>query len=271
MLLTPQAEQPLPSPSPTPQTHTVVKGEDMFGIALRYGLSVEALKAANPDVNPNFLSIGTVLVIPGGGLPAPTPANPSPTPIPLQLSGPDCWSGADGSLTCFVLASNPSSSTLENLAVLIRTAADSGETVELEAYGLLNLLPPGESLPLLASFPVSPEGRAGRVSTELLRAFPLAENDTRYTPLELQNVEIEIAPNGMSAVARGAVVSPGSQGAQTAWIAAWALDAQGRLVAARRWEAPGALASGAAEPFSLTLYSLGGQIAAVKTLAEARP
>jgi LysM repeat protein len=261
-----ETDSSLPSPSPTPLTHTVNQGEDLFGIALRYGLTVEDLKAANPDVDPNLLSIGTVLVIPGGGPPMPTPTNPTPTPFPLQLSSPDCWPAADGSLTCFVLASNPGSVTLENLSVLFRSVTDSGDTIEQEAYGLLNLLPPGERLPLLVLFPAS-HSSGGRAAVALLSAFPLPEGDSRYTPVDLQNVEIEIAPDGKSAVVRGEVVS---QGAQTAWIAAWAMDTQGRMVAARRWEAPAALASGTGEPFTILLYSLGGQISVVQTLAEAR-
>src|SRR5512141_2101170 len=68
----PATPTPLPSPTPTPRSHTVVKGEDMFGIALRYGVTLEELKAANPDVNPNFLSVGAVLVIPQSLTPQPS-------------------------------------------------------------------------------------------------------------------------------------------------------------------------------------------------------
>jgi len=248
----------------------VVKGEDLFGIALRYGLTVAEIKAANPDVNPNFLSIGTVLIIPGSGLPEPTAANPSPTPFPLQLSAPDCWNAADGSRTCFVLAHNPGPGTLENLAVRMRSGDEAGETLEREAYAMLNLLPAGQSLPLMAIFPAE-LAPAGRASADLLRAYPLPEGDSRYLPLEARVNAVDIAADGLSAALRGEVYNGGDAPAQTAWLAAWALDSAGRVVAARRWEAPAPLAPGATAPFELTLYSLGGPIAAVHTLAEARP
>jgi hypothetical protein len=39
----------------------------MLGIAFLYGISLADLKAANPGVNPNFLSIGSQLIIPISG------------------------------------------------------------------------------------------------------------------------------------------------------------------------------------------------------------
>src|SRR3990170_691942 len=39
---------PPPPPSPTPVTYKVAKGDTMLGIALRYGILLEDLLAANP-------------------------------------------------------------------------------------------------------------------------------------------------------------------------------------------------------------------------------
>ena len=68
---TPTPLPPVPTPSPTPRTHEVKKGEDMFGIALRYGVTLDELMSANPDVDPNFLSIGSLLVVPPSSQPVP--------------------------------------------------------------------------------------------------------------------------------------------------------------------------------------------------------
>jgi LysM repeat protein len=70
----------VPSVSANPGTHTVQRGEWLYAIARKYGISVDALLAANPGINPNFVYPGQVLNIPGGGgNPAP---NPAPNPVP---------------------------------------------------------------------------------------------------------------------------------------------------------------------------------------------
>ena len=48
----------------TAKTYTVKKGDTMWAIAEKFGVSLTALKAANPDVEPTKMRVGTVLVIP---------------------------------------------------------------------------------------------------------------------------------------------------------------------------------------------------------------
>jgi len=65
--------------SPTTSTsgvHIVRRGENLFRIALRYGVTTQALAAANGIVNVNRVYAGQRLVIPGRGT---TPAQPTPS------------------------------------------------------------------------------------------------------------------------------------------------------------------------------------------------
>ncbi len=62
------------SPPPSSGVHIVQRGENLFRIALRYGITYQALAAANGIVNPNRVYVGQRLVMPGHG------ATPSPTP-----------------------------------------------------------------------------------------------------------------------------------------------------------------------------------------------
>ncbi len=75
----PQPTQPpQPQPQPQPDTHVVQAGENLFRIALRYGTSVEELARINGIVNPNIISVGQVLRLPGAttGTGGPTTTQP---------------------------------------------------------------------------------------------------------------------------------------------------------------------------------------------------
>ena len=66
--------------SPSSQVHVVRRGENLYRIALRYGLTYHALASANGIVNPNHVYVGQRLRIPSGGSsPSPNPPSPSPT------------------------------------------------------------------------------------------------------------------------------------------------------------------------------------------------
>lgn len=60
-----------------PATHTVAPGENLYRIGLKYGMSWVTLAAYNNLPNANYIRVGQVLQIPGGGTPSPAPP---PTP-----------------------------------------------------------------------------------------------------------------------------------------------------------------------------------------------
>ncbi len=79
-----------PPPTPTPFTYVIEKGDTMGVIAYRFGVSVADLKAANPEVDPNLMSVGTSLVIPiieknEAGTPE-APGNAYPDPDPCRAA-----------------------------------------------------------------------------------------------------------------------------------------------------------------------------------------
>ncbi|HSK89412.1 MAG TPA: LysM peptidoglycan-binding domain-containing protein [Anaerolineales bacterium] len=51
-------------PSPTPFTYTVRQGDTISSVALKFGVSMDDLQAANPEISPNTMSIGQVINIP---------------------------------------------------------------------------------------------------------------------------------------------------------------------------------------------------------------
>jgi LysM repeat protein len=61
----PPAPTPTEQPQPTPRTYRVAAGDTLFGIAQRFGLTVDQLLAANPQiVNADLVTIGQVINIP---------------------------------------------------------------------------------------------------------------------------------------------------------------------------------------------------------------
>jgi LysM repeat protein len=69
-------------------TYTVKSGDTLAGIAARFGVSLEDLRAANPSVNASSLSVGQSIKLPSGTSPNPTPAADTPGPAPTDTPPP---------------------------------------------------------------------------------------------------------------------------------------------------------------------------------------
>lgn len=82
------------SPAPAANTYAVQEGDSLSSIAEQFGVTVEALSAANGITDPTALVVGQVLTIPtSDAVPSP-PAEPPPvvegeaTPTPPPTAGP---------------------------------------------------------------------------------------------------------------------------------------------------------------------------------------
>ncbi len=276
---------PTPSPtmtlSPTPIYYEVVLGDDMYSIAFRFNLSPEAIMTANPTVNPRAMTVGTLLLIPitpvpeapEGTIPTSTPdLSPTPTPRYENLRAPDCYPDALGGLWCFVLVENQEDGALENISGLI-TLNPEGQAEPRQEVAImpLNLLPSGESLPLVAYFqPPLPE--AYTVSAQVDFLLPVMPDDSRYLPVNITEQQVDLGEEGLLAMVTGTLSLPeGVSPAQYVWLSATALDARGHVVAVRRWSLQDGMQPGEVIRFEIDLYSLGSGIDRVDLLAEAQP
>lgn len=80
---------PTPTPTPIPLVYTVQEGDTLSAIGQRYGVTVAEIVAANNLPNPDMLTIGQRLVIPGHYVtPAATPTVELPTEPPSSQPGP---------------------------------------------------------------------------------------------------------------------------------------------------------------------------------------
>lgn len=89
---TPAPTSPAPAPTPAPSTgvYIVQRGDTLFLISIRFGVSQAAIIAANGITNPNLIFVGQRLTIPSGS-PSPVPPTPvptSPAPVPTATTVP---------------------------------------------------------------------------------------------------------------------------------------------------------------------------------------
>lgn len=262
-------------PTPTPLYYEVQTGDDMYSIAWRYGLSPAVLMTANPTVNPRMMSVGTNLLIPITPQPEETQPTvvvqftPTLTPRYKTLQEPDCYPDALGGLWCFVLVTNREDGALENISA--RVSLQAGEEVrQEEAIMPLNLLPVGESLPLIVYFEPPVPGD-WTVTAEVEFLLPVMPEDDRYLSTEILNLSITKSEDGLVAQVSGdIIIEAGQPEGDYLWLSATALDAEGHVVAVRRWDAEGPFEPGATFPFSINLYSMGEPIDQVNLLVESR-
>ena len=81
----PEREQPAPEPAVDGATYVVQPGDSLSRIASRHGVSVSALASANNISDPDRISVGDELVIPGADdEPAPSPQPQPQEPQPQQ-------------------------------------------------------------------------------------------------------------------------------------------------------------------------------------------
>jgi LysM repeat protein len=265
-----------PTPTPTPVTHTVKAGDTLILIASQYGVTVDALIAANPDIVPDALRIGSVVIIPDEeDLEAIEAEVQSPEVLPLHLGEVSCATDLEGGVWCFLQVSNPYEYPVEGVSVTIRLTADS-ESIEQVATAPLDFLLPGGDLPLGVYFSPPLPGSFG-VNVEMRSGIAVENMEGRFLPVLIENERTEIREDGLGAEVSGDIVlGAGSDEsdpltAREIWVVAAAYDEAGRIVGLRRLEIDLPLSPGGSLPFSLRVFSAGGMIRRVLTLAEAHP
>ncbi len=264
---------PGPSATPEPLIHEVALEETISLIALRYGVSMDAIIEANPDVDPRTLTVGTRLLIPGVSPAA--QLDPDAASLALEVGEVGCLPTPEGGLWCHALVRNPLGQPADGLIVTFTVTDQSGgETLRQNVPALLNRIDPGGTLPAIAYFP-PPAPRVPVVAAELLSALPLEAAIRTYVDISLQN-ERSVLQSRSARASTQLVLPAGDESAEgetlNIWIAAAAYDAQGRLVGVRRLEHTLQAGEATAQnPLEVTLlvYSASGEIDSLRLSAEA--
>lgn len=262
------AETPLPTP--TPFTYTVQRGDTISSIALKFGVSMDDLQSANPEISPNAMSVGQVINIPSN--PENPSGEPTPTPAAFTIQQIECYPTADRGMWCFVLVHNDFPDFMENLSAQVTLiGSDNAVLASQTALLPLNILPPNTALPLMVFFPAEVPS-AAKPQVQVLTALRLLPDDERYLPATINNTLVQVNADGRSARVNGQVLLPAdAKPAGQVWVTGTAYDSAGRVVGVRRWESNAGLAPGASLTFEFMVSSLGGRIERVEFALEARP
>jgi LysM repeat protein len=253
-----------PLPTSTPHIYIVQQGDTFSEIAEAFNISISDLRAANPDVSPNTMSIGETLIIPDPS--AIFAAASTPTPLPVPITQTVCYHDSSAGTHCFALIQNNTENILENVSVKFNLLDESNNIITSEtAFTILDIIPANSSLPVYIYFPnvnqiVNPQ-------VQLLSA--IQGNSSNYLPALIQNSSAEI--NGNYAQVNGLIyLPPESQTATQVWIAAVAYDKNTNIVGVRRWEG-GEIQPGGNINFQFSVASVGQDIEAVEFFVQAKP
>jgi hypothetical protein len=253
----------------TPVTHVVEQGDTLISVAVKYGVSLEALQAANPTVQPHFLSVGTVLIIPLQEGSAPN-ANLAPTPVPIPFSTPVCYPTPTEALYCFVEAHNSTDVALENVSARVTLAGPDGmPLVSGVVYSALDVIPPGSAAPLGILFPAVPATPIVATGVLALSGNPLFDPSAHHISLDIP--AHHGTGSGNEWTVTGQIRNPSATPAASAWLVLTLYDQSRAIVGYRKQPLEGGLAAGAAQDFSISAASLNGAIDHYRIAAEGRP
>jgi len=257
-----------PVPTPTPTIHIVTLGETISSIALRYGLDMNTLLAANPAIDPYALIVGDQVIIPAG---SDQPQIGGLTePLALDVSQPECFRTPEGGLWCFAVLNNSLDEAASNLAVTFKVINASSEEVDSRTVpAILNKLDPGETLPASVYF-TGPVPADVNVTSSLASAYSASQSGKTFLSVDTGDPAVEIS--GRMAKVTGEAVTAADPGKTVdVWVAALAYDIHGNLVGLRRVENRVTLDEGKGLNFNMYVYSASGEIDSVIIKAEAIP
>ena len=198
---------PVPLPSPTPWNHTVREGDTLLGIALRYGIKLEALLAANPGINAQLIRIGQQVQLPVNASETRAPDGTDLPSANIGVDPPACYPTADGRTYCIAVLHNNDIDPLTNIQLTFTALTAAGTPdVTQNTTVQVELLWPGDTAAAHAWF--ASGSAAGGVRTTLLAATAASGLAASFSKVTTSSATFNSA--GGAATVRGTLASQAS-------------------------------------------------------------
>ena len=255
-----------PAPTPAPTIHVVALGETISSIALLYGVPMDAITRANPDVKPTALIVGDELVIPISNSRQSVVVDPVILEN-IQISDPDCVRTRDGGLWCAVSVENQGQEDFENIVVTFSFLDSDGNVIEeRSAPTLMRFAAAETTIPAVVFLEHIPSMYADTQAV-LFSALTMETSTSTYLTVEVEEETRTL--NGMEGVISGQmrVEAEPDRDRADIWIGAAAFDVDGAIVGVRRLES--SVATNEMFNFNITIYSSSGSIDRVVLYTEA--
>ncbi len=232
-----------PEPTPTPVIYVIEAGDTLFGVALEYGVSVEAIQKVNGLENANRLSIGQELIIPLDTdvedlepqvvVPVGSWLLPTPTPLPLEIAGVGLYQTPVRGVWCMGEVVNTNTNPVTNLKVQVTLLDAEGTSLMTKTtLAAVDYLAEDQRAPFAVLFndPLAMEAVDAYVT--LLRGEFISEITDQFVPLEVGNLRGGIS--GPQYRVSGDVVNNSSFALERVMVVVTLYDEEDRIIGYRQ-------------------------------------
>ncbi len=254
-----------PLPTATPYQYSIQSGDNLSSIALRFGVTLDQIYLANPNISPNSLSIGQIIVIPDAKNENSSTNSFTSEALSLDLSTPLCYSTVTNSTWCFIKITNNTSSVAENISINFYIFDQNNNLITNQiTTPPSNILPPQKTT--IASYYFKNIPVVTHISATLLTAIPSQNNEQRYISATFNQTQFTISENKKTVHIQGTLQLQ-SIPTSYSWLIAIAYDKDKNPVGFKQWESTDLVQQ---YHIDFYLYSAGGTIETIEYLTEVR-